>query len=302
MSLAAVVLSLAPLLGAQPPAAGSFVAVSVRYSASTDLDRMRQDFRGLRAAGFNAVATSISWREGEPKRGVYSLLAVDRVLAVATEADLRVQLSVDTAAEPAWKNDGTNALAGQFFAYVQRRFAANPATLSITPSTPGSPPARRVMTLGDGPGSLTPRQARRGLWTAFASGVHAFELVDVAGPVSPALLALGETVGVLTRNQALFAPLKPRPLAAGEVTIEGARSVTVQILESPEAMVIVAVNHAAEVSKATITFQPGIPEAIWQNMEEGISVQFVMSPKGPVLVQTFAPEDVLVLAIRKRLR
>jgi hypothetical protein len=37
-------------------------------------------------------------------------------------------------------------------------------------------------------------------------------------------------------------------------------------------------------------------------MEEGHSVDFVMAPNGPSLEHTFAPEDVLVLAIRTKVR
>ena len=295
-----LVLSL--LLGlAQPLVQGpDFIAVGVRYPASEDVDRMRKEFEALRRAGFNAVSTSVSWRDGEPRRGAYNLLNVDRLIAVAAQAGLRVRIYVDTESEPAWKTDGTNALAGQFFDYVRRRLAANPAVLEVLF---GRQPPGHSITIGTGPQASTPRHARLALWQAIAAGARRLEFIDADGPVSPSLLAVSEAVGVITRNQALFAPLKPRALSADEVTIEGgSATVTVRLLESAEAMTIVAMNHAAEVRKVTITFQPGIPEAIWQNMEEGVAVHFVMTASGPVLEHTFAPEDVLVLAIRKKLR
>src|SRR5262245_40383362 len=76
VSLAVFALTLILLQAGQPGAGEPFVPISVRYPASADVDRMRQDFQTLRSAGFNAVTTSISWREGEPRRGAYSLLNI----------------------------------------------------------------------------------------------------------------------------------------------------------------------------------------------------------------------------------
>jgi len=76
--------------------------------------------------------------------------------------------------------------------------------------------------------------------------------------------------------------------------------VAVNILESSDAIVIIAINHSAEVQKVTVTFPPDIPEAAWQNMEAGTDVHFVMGNTGPFLEHTFTPQDVVVLAIRKQ--
>jgi hypothetical protein len=73
-------------------------------------------------------------------------------------------------------------------------------------------------------------------------------------------------------------------------------------MESRDAIVIIATNRASVPRKVTITFNPDIPEAIWQNMESGTSIDFVMGSKGPVFEHTFAARDALVLMIRKRFR
>jgi hypothetical protein len=279
-----------------------FLPVSVRYPASIDAGRVRQDLAAIQAAGFNAISTSISWRDGEPRRGAYDLSGVERLVAAAAETGLRVRVEVHTQPEPAWKRDGTNALAGEFYEYVRRRLVPNPAVFAVSPMFAPDQWRSDRATVGNGPGALTLRQARKALWAQIASGARSFEFIDADGPVSPALLAIGETAGVITRNQALFAPLEPRPRTPGEVTISGGGQVSVHILESSEAMAIIGINQAAEARKVAITFPPAIPEAIWQNMEAGVSVHFVMSARGPVLEHTFAPEDVIVLAIRKTLR
>jgi hypothetical protein len=65
---------------------------------------------------------------------------------------------------------------------------------------------------------------------------------------------------------------------------------------------IIGLNYSAALRKATISFSPEIPEAIWQNLETGTAVNFVMGSTGPVLEHTFGPRDALVLVIRKKLR
>jgi hypothetical protein len=45
-----------------------------------------------------------------------------------------------------------------------------------------------------------------------------------------------------------------------------------------------------------------VPEAIWQNMESGASVNFVQSANGPTYTHTLGPRDVLVLVRGTRLR
>jgi beta-galactosidase GanA len=86
--------TLAPMAAAQASKSTPFVAIGVWYPATVDIDAMRQDFRDIQASGFNAVLTSISWKDGEPRRGAYNLLNLDRVIAIASEVGLRVHVDV----------------------------------------------------------------------------------------------------------------------------------------------------------------------------------------------------------------
>jgi beta-galactosidase len=103
--------------------------------------------------------------------------------------------------------------------------------------------------------------------------------------------------GDLLRHLAAVAGIRP------EVRIDGARGlVEARFLESSEALVLVAINHAETPQTVTMTFAPEMPEAIWQNMESGAAVNFVAGPSGPAYTVAFAPRDALVLMIRKQYR
>ena len=293
--------TLAPMAAAQASKSTPFVAIGVWYPATVDIDAMRQDFRDIQASGFNAVLTSISWKDGEPRRGAYNLLNLDRLIAIASEVGLRVHVDVLPEPEPSWKTDGTNALAGTFYEYVQKRVSVHPAVVGVNLQGTNPPGPARLATVGSGAGLLTMRQARVALWAAIAGGSRVFGFAGPTAPISAEILALGEVAGVVTRNAALFSPLRPRPTPPGSVTVKGGL-VSVDILDSANAIAIIAINRSSEVRKVTIAFPPDTPEAIWQNMEAGNAVHFVMSVTGPVLEHTFAAEDVLVLAISRKLR
>ena len=138
------------------------------------------------------------------------------------------------------------------------------------------------------------------VWKAYVGGARRMAL-DAGGKLSPDLLAVGETAAVITRNEALFAPLAVRT-RDNAVRIDPAGAIVCHILESPDAIVVIALHDGARTTRAKLTFPTDIPEAIWQNMEAGNAVNFVMGPDGPFYEHTFSPQDVLVLAIRKRLR
>ena len=88
-----------------------------------------------------------------------------------------------------------------------------------------------------------------------------------------------------------------------EIRIDGAPGlVEARFLESSEAILLIAINHGDAAQRVTFTFGPDIPEAIWQNMETGASVNFVQGPDGPTYAHSFAPRDVMVLVRGKRLR
>ena len=57
---------------------------------------------------------------------------------------------------------------------------------------------------------------------------------------------------------------------------------------------------AAASGTAKVTLPADIPEAMWQNLETGTAISFVMGKTGPSLEYAFGPRDALVLMIRKR--
>jgi beta-galactosidase GanA len=90
---------------------------------------------------------------------------------------------------------------------------------------------------------------------------------------------------------------------APDVRIDGAPGlVEARFLESPAALLLIAINHADTAQKVTMTFTRETPEAIWQNMETGAAVNFVTGADGPRYSHAFAPRDVVVLVIKKKLR
>ena len=166
------------------------------------------------------------------------------------------------------------------------------------PSVASVEPVRIGVRAWPGPGV---REARLAMWSAYVRGVRRMCFADASGSETTRR-GLLEAAGVITRNQALFAPLAPREMKGERVTVEPAGAIAVHLLESPDAILIVGLNESAKTERVKIAFPPTIPEAIWQNMEAGNSVNFVMEKTGPTYMHTFAPKDVLVLAIRKRLR
>ena len=149
-----------------------------------------------------------------------------------------------------------------------------------------------------------PDATREAAWTRLASGARAVIFEDW-NALQENDTALGEAAAfaeTLARNPALYVPLR-RVESTGDraFTIDGGHgNVEAHWLESPDALLLIAVNHAVEPRDVTITFAPAIPEAIWQNMLTGSAVNFVAGPKGPFYTRTFPPHDVLVLMIRKR--
>lgn len=256
------------------------------------IEMFRADFEAIRRAGFDSITTPVIWKNVEPKRGAFSFLGTERLIAAAGAAGLRVRVKVMTDLPPAWVSSTDAAL--EFLDYARRRMLLHAAVISVDAARSSDTQDR--IEVGTGANAFA--QARLRMWTAIAQGQRAVTFDDGANGRSGAARALGELAGVITRNQALFGPLRPRQGAA-QASVEGGRGVEVRILESTEAIVIVAFNPAAEVRKVTLRFPPDVPEAIWQNIEEGVSVNFVMDKDGPFHAHTFAPHDVLVLTIRK---
>jgi hypothetical protein len=161
-----------------------------------------------------------------------------------------------------------------------------------------TPDVRRIeLRAWPGPGA---REARLAMWKAFADGQRKICFAGKAD--TPDMRAALETAGVIMRNLELFAPLTRREMRAEPIDVAPSAGIAVRVLESADAIVIVGLNESEKTRRVKITFPPSLPEAIWQDMEAGNAVHFVMEKRGPVYTHSFAPHDVLVLAIRKRLR
>jgi beta-galactosidase len=88
-----------------------------------------------------------------------------------------------------------------------------------------------------------------------------------------------------------------------DIRIDGAHGlVEARFLESSNALLLIAINHADTAQRVALTFSKDTPEAIWQNMETGSAVNFVVTADGPRYTHAFAPRDVMVLVIKKKLR
>lgn len=296
-----MLLALAVLLGSAPQDdAGPFVEVGVWYggpdarppgTATEDVEAIRSDLEALRRAGFNALTTWVRWSDAEPRKGTYALAGAERLIAAAAAADLRVAVVVFPD-PPSWAGAGADA--APFVAYAAKRLSLNPAVLRVAAYSQDLE-RMRIEVRDSAPA------ARLAMWAAIARGDRAVSFMSSDGSIGR-VLPLGETAGVITRNQALFAPLRPRSGGVTAVSAAGGASIDVKLLESPQALMIIGLNYAPAPQKATMTFSPDIPEAIWQNLETGTAVNFVMGKEGPFLEYTFAPRDALVLMIRKTLR
>ncbi len=144
-------------------------------------------------------------------------------------------------------------------------------------------------------------------WRAIAGGARAILFDDWSELQRNAesLAAAAAFAEAITRNAALYAPLRTRLATAGrdEIRLSGGGTVVeATILESADALLLIVLNQGREPRKVTMTFSTDVPEAIWRNMFSGASVSFVTGPGGPTYTRTFAPQEVLVLMINTRLR
>ena len=189
--------------------------------------------------------------------------------------------------------------------------AAQPTTALTQVDRPiaGAPPVNVVVRssdLGVVPvtATTTAENVKEAAWTLFARGARGVLFGDWSAlqQNAAALAEASAFAETITRNMALYAPLRPvEQTGARAIAVKGGQdSVDARWLESPEALLLVAVNHGAESRQVTFTFPPEVPEAVWQNMLSGGSVNFVAGPTGPVYEYTLPAHDVLVLMIRKR--
>lgn len=299
--LCAAIVALTPQTAASPSA-----LVSVWYAgpgarapamALADAAAVDRDLDRIRRAGFNGITTWIPWAVAEPQRGEIALASTERLIASAVGHDLKVAVRVLLSPPPGWAAQDRGA-ADRFTSAVRARIERTPGVHAVTVVRDG--PDRDPIRVGPGAVSLT--QARLSFWEAISRRQFEIAFAATSGGFTADLLPVGETVGVVTRNEALFAPLQPRAAGVTGITGAGGAPIEVRLLESAQALMIIAVNRAASTRTARIQFAQDIPEAIWQNLETGAAVNFVMGESGPYLEHSFAAHDALVLMIRKTLR
>jgi hypothetical protein len=173
----------------------------------------------------------------------------------------------------------------------------------------GAPPASIVVQASDlGVMRITPattaEDVKETAWTLLARGSRGviFDGWDELQQNAAALAEASAFARTITSNMALYAPLRHvERTGARAITLKGDEgSVEARWLESAEALLLVAVNHGDGPREVVFTFPPEVPEAVWQNMLSGASVNFVAGPTGPFYEHTMPAHDVLVLMIRKR--
>ena len=173
----------------------------------------------------------------------------------------------------------------------------------------GAPPANVVVQASDLgviriTAATTGENVKEAAWTLLARGSRGVIFEDWL-ELRQNATALGEASAfaqTITSNMALYAPLRRvETTGARAIALKGDEgSVEAQWLESAEALLLVAVNRGSEPRDVVFTFPADVPEAVWQNMLSGGSVNFVAGPTGPFYEHTMPAHDVLVLMIRKR--
>ena len=297
----AVVLWLGLQVGAQGPTlVGVWYAgqgARAPMTALEDPDAVRRDLVLIRRAGFNALSTWISWVDAERQQGSISIGDTERLIAAAAAENLQVTLHLLMDQAPAWARGDSSAGRG-FIEAIRARLTGARGVRTIEVGQPTGAEAP-IQLASDGSNLARGRLA---FWRAVAHGGRVITFTQAGGGIGRGLLGLGETAGVVTRNERLFAALRPWARGVREVSGGGGAPVDVRLLESPDVIMIIGLNGAPAARTVTIAFEPDIPEAIWQNLETGATVNFVMTKTGPVLEHTFAPQDALVLMTGKKLR
>jgi hypothetical protein len=270
---------------------------SAPVTALSDMDAIRRDFGLIRRSGYNAISTWVAWAEAEPKRGAIALAGTEGLVAAAAAEGLQVSVHVLVDSPPPWAGSDPSARL-RFVEAIRARLTGAPGVRRIEVGRPDDGEA--LITVA--PDGSDAARARLAFWSAIARGADMVLFRGASGGTSGALLALGETAGVVTRNQALFASLEPRSRGVREVSGGSGPSVEVRLLQAADVVMVIGLNRAPAPRTVRIAFEPDIPEAIWQNLETGAAVNFVMTKTGPVLEHTFAAHDALVLMTRTKLR
>jgi len=293
-----------------------FVPVGVTYAAwpTNEREQTVRDLQSLRAEGFNTIGARINWTD-TPAR----LEAFESLIDLAADADLKVVVQVDTSTVCPDRPDVRAAFV-TFVEALTTRVARHAGFYAVDVTSSSRPPAGcgvaandyYAALLADATSvrdarsvitdqwlfetSIDPAVVRLDAWTALSRGARGF----MFAARSEASAAFAR---VVTRNPALFAPLRLRRELTPEVRVDGGSgTVDATFLESADVLMLIGLNHSANVVRVTMSFTPDTQEAIWQNMETGTSVNFVAGADGPSYTHTFAARDALVLMIRKSIR
>ncbi len=81
---------------------GTSRAPMVSRNPTAEKDAWRRDLAAIKSVGFNSVKTWVDWASAEAERGRYRLDALEQLLTLADEADLRVIVQIYTDAAPEW--------------------------------------------------------------------------------------------------------------------------------------------------------------------------------------------------------
>ena len=209
---------------------------------------------------------------------------------------------------PGDQSTGLTELTKLRFTVVGRRDAAEvPYGIRVEVlAAPGTNPNVTAPKVADGIGTVSVRndstalQVRQDAWVLIGRGYRGvlFDSWTTLRQNADVLAAAAAFADIVTRNSALFAPLRQSSRAIG---VDAPTSdVFARFVESEDAMLLVAANLADSPQRVTLKFSAETPEAIWQNMESGAAVNFVAGPEGPIYSRTFTPHDVVVLMIRKQ--
>jgi hypothetical protein len=294
-----------------------FVPVGVMYSASATATRQHtlRDLQSIRADGFNAIGTRVNWTDA-PRR--VELDAFETLLDLAADADLKVVTQIDTSAVCPDRPDIRAAMVTLVEA-VTARAARHSAFYALDVTSSPRPMSCRLSAndsyatlLADATSARDVRSVITDQWWFENSTESAVVRLNAWAAVSHGargfMFATRTEAGaafarVVTRNTALFAPLRLRRGLTPDVRIDGGSGdVDATFLESADVLVLIGLNHGATPARVTMSFTPDTQEAIWQNMETGATVNFVGGANGPTYTHTFAAYETMVLMIRTSIR
>ena len=234
VSTAALIVTLLAATAAQRTE--PFVPIGVWYErGSQPASGVLRDLQTIRALGFNHIRVPVPWAAAEPARGAYRLEPLDALLTLANQAGIAVivQLDLDPprhiergdAAAVAAFLDAASSVGRRHPSFHRADTNRDPYRLVIDSSgARGGTSVPHALWRLD---AMRPAAGDRGwrvdrmhvaqpvdgadlrlwTWTAIARGARAITYEQSAAGSA----AAGELAGLVSRNAALFGPMRPRP-------------------------------------------------------------------------------------------